>query len=399
MKVRRCKDCNEYKYIEENGFCRDCYNGFRRSSEYNISYDTRDVFDSRIGMNQLVVGDINSGKTVGNKLEMIELQEDNDTRIYVVDLLGEYSDLVSEINAKEHKISKDDAFNIMKSKSSALSTAGSGKVLRVYDFLRNSYDKLDLKLGPKENQLLRIIIEKTYKRFNSKSSTNSKGISSPNESDLLKTIQNIYDNPSSITRRNSTKRQTNRLQQALMSMYKKISKIINSLSLTSHLNLSFNGNVDYFNLEESASDYPELTMNMVFNEIWEQAIHSSKKTIIYLDDADALLETNELGSIARCFRHARHNKVGISITTPPNEKIRKSSKIQNIIASCNLVRIHRMTDTNCLEDKIPLSDNKTSYINNAKVSNGDSEVVIGKYGNGYSEELIRIKDSLIKDIH
>lgn len=396
MKVRRCKDCNEYKYIEGNGFCRDCYNGFKRSSEYDISYDTRDVFDSKIGMNQFVIGDMNSGKTVGNKLEIIELQEDNNTRIYVVDLLGEYSDLVSEINAKEHKISKDDAFNIMKSKSSALSTAGSGKVSRVYDFLRNSYDKLDLKLGPKENQLLRIIIEKTYKRANSK---NSKIVSSPNESDLLNTIQDIYDNPSSITRRNSTKRQTNRLQKALMSMYKKISKIINSLSLTSHSNLSFNGNIDYFNLEESTSDHPELTMNMVFNEIWEQAIHSSKKTIIYLDNADALLRTKELGSIARCFRHARHNKVGISITTQPNEKILKSSKVENIIASCNLVRIHRMTDTNCLEDKIPLSDNKTSYIKNAKVSNGESEVVIGQYGNGYSEEAIRIKDSLIKDIH
>lgn len=27
MEVRTCKNCNSYKFIEENGLCRDCYSG------------------------------------------------------------------------------------------------------------------------------------------------------------------------------------------------------------------------------------------------------------------------------------------------------------------------------------------------------------------------------------
>lgn len=96
MKVQNCGSCGEYKYIESDGMCRDCYksekNGYntsiinkcKKEKESNIPLDR---FNSN--NNNIILGSFNTSTTIMTGLEMLRLKRKyNDLKVYCVDKSG-----------------------------------------------------------------------------------------------------------------------------------------------------------------------------------------------------------------------------------------------------------------------------------------------------------------------
>lgn len=402
MDIRKCKDCREYKYIEKDGLCRDCCGSVaHRFSEYDLSYDPTDIISPT--SNQFSFGKIGSGKTVANKIEIMNiLAERDDTTIYVTDPLGHYSDFVSELGGSEYVLDPDDAFNIFDiGKLNKVSQFGS-KMSRIYDLIVQCFQKLDYSINTREKQLLQILIEQTYKEngVNQK----SKNLSNlPTYSDMLDIAKKIQSNPSIITRPNAGKNQVKRLKSSMKKMYTRLDDIKSEFDLDYDMKANYTGDdLVYFNMSGPSGTKTPVKMRMIFNQVWEYSLSTTDKVVFYVDNAKYLLgNATATGSFGKCIQHSRHYDTSLCFSMAGAKDVIDTPHGRKIMNAIERYRIHRQElDSNRSNNQLNLSDKDLDYIKNASVgTNGNhSEVLIHDQGQS-SREKIKVDDSLISDIH
>lgn len=404
MDIRRCQDCREYKYIEKNGLCRDCCQGVsHRFSEYDVSYSPTDLISSG-SKNQLILGEIGSGKTVGNKAEIMKILADrDDTRVYITDPLGQYSDFVSEMGGSEYVIDKGDAFNIFDIGRLNKVSQFASKMGRIYDFIIRCYNHLGHSIGPREEQLLQILIEQTYKENGVNQNTKSLN-SLPTYSDMLDLAKKIENNPGMITRRNATPTQVSKLKSAMSKLHSRLKEIRDDLNLDYNLNnKSYTGDdLTYFNLGSITGPQTSISIRMIFDQVWEYSIATTDNVVFYIDNAKYLIgKDTTINSLEKCLRHSRHYDTSISLSMAGGKDVLDTTYGRKLMRAIERFRVHRQSSsTDWTKKQLDLSRKETNYIENASIGSNTnhSEVLISSQGNA-SREKIEMKDSLLTDIH
>lgn len=123
MDVRHCIDCNEYKYIEKNGLCRDCYNSetknktqssnnTARSNSSNVSLLSNvknnkksnielNIFNRHVSPNRCIIGSFRRNMSIISGLEMFRLKKyfgKSNLNVYIIDDLNVFSRFIKYIS-------------------------------------------------------------------------------------------------------------------------------------------------------------------------------------------------------------------------------------------------------------------------------------------------------------
>lgn len=398
MKIRRCKDCNKYRYIKKKGLCpKCCNNNLYRRSEFNLSYDPSKIVASTLP-NKAILGKIGSGKTVGNMVEMLKiLGNSNNTKIYAVDLLGEYSNFTKTIGGEEVKIDKKDSFNIFNLKSISKSSDFDKKVKQIHDFILYSYSIVGFSIGSKEEDMLRIAIEKTYQ--NAGINRNGGNINNtPEFNSLLSILQKIYQNPNLIPNLPDKE-----VKNITISIHNKLDVIGNKLGLKNTIRKEYVENYfTYFNLEKLDTNYSGLKQHMIFNEVWEYARSTDDKIFLYMDNAIYMFSSQSIiDSLIQSFKYANCNDLSICLSMCGGEDVFMRGKSKNILQYIGSVRLHHQDGNNLwLKKSFDLSNDEIKYIKNANTgTRGSSSQALMVENNGKNtKEEISVQESLLDDI-
>lgn len=404
MNIRRCRDCNQYKYIESNGLCRSCYTGMKdRSSEYNLTYNPTDFLNFKKGSNQLVLGMIGSGKTVGNKIEIAEiLRQNKDVEAYIVDPLGGYRDFTEEFDGNIIDIDDTDSFNIFNYFGADKKGDLESKTDQVYDFLTNCLYEADVSLSPIHDNLLKSVISKTYKR-NGVTPETSKVRNPPVFSDMINVIKYLKSNPSTIMKKNASHSQKKRVKSSLSELQTELVGVDKKFNISTNSSNSPSSNrINYYDMEKVSSSIADIKFHSIFNEIWEQSRNSDRKSILYIDNAGYLIDLDKpIPSLKHCFATARSRDISICLSTSKTQEFLRSNATNGIIGSIYNIRIHKLKgDCDQVQVKFGLSDSQISYLKNADIGSSSSpSQILRRYGNkGFNEDEITVDSSLLDDI-
>lgn len=77
--------------------------------------------------------------------------------------------------------------------------------------------------------------------------------------------------------------------------------------------------------------------------VTEQAKATSDPVIIAIDEAQYLLDYDVAEPLAQIMRHGRHDNVGFHLVTQTLEEVLDSQCISSIIEQCSVIQLHRMT--------------------------------------------------------
>lgn len=404
MKIRRCRDCNEYKYIESDGLCRSCHTGVKdRSSEYNLTYDPTDILPFSKGANQLVLGMIGSGKTVGNKIEIADiLRQRDDVEVYILDPLAGYEKFTKEYDGSVIKFDDGDSFNIFNYNGANNKGDLKSKMDQIYDLVMRCFDKNDFELSKTHKRLLKVVIAETYKQNGVLPETSSVQ-NPPDYRDMMNIISSLQSNPEPIMKKNASQRQKKQIKSTLSDIYSKAKSIDRSFNLSVKNKVNVKSNtITYFDIGNVSSDKSSIKAHSIFNEVWERSRNSGKKTVFYIDNAQYLLELdNPIPSIQHCFSTARSHDTSICLSTSKHQEFLRSNGTNGIIGSMYNIRIHKLTgDCDQIKKKFGLSDSQISQLKNAKSgSASNTSENLRRYGNkGFKKNKISVDNSLISDI-
>lgn len=402
MKIHRCKECNEYKYIESNGKCRDCYsNSESDRDDYNISYNPQNIIKTS-RTNQLILGMTGSGKTVGNKIEIAEMLDNKNVDVYITDPLGSYTNFVQEYNGSVYSLGPNGCFNIFNMETLQNKNEFKNKIERIYDLICHCYREEGLRMSPKESQLIQISIEETYRDHGIDSSTVTKNPTNlPDISDLKDTIRSIRGNPSQITKHSATQNQIKKIKGAMKGIESRIENIENRFGLSNNMSSNFNSQLTYFDLQGINSRSKGIKLHMIFNEVWEQSISSQNDTVFYIDNARYLFEAqNCMDSISKAFAQSRNYNTDICLSMTQGKKVLQNGTGRDILANTSHFRLHRQKDK-WIKNVLNISDQDASYLSKASVgsSSDPAEVLIRRAMSNDTQEQIEIKDNFLSKIH
>lgn len=115
MKIHNCKGCNEYKYIEKDGLCRDCYKGDKNNSPPRKKYvidKTKSESNSVIPLDRFdsnkipltgrcIIGSFNRSINIQSGIEMLRMKKKHkDLNIYCIDSSGILTKFVNSLSGK-----------------------------------------------------------------------------------------------------------------------------------------------------------------------------------------------------------------------------------------------------------------------------------------------------------
>lgn len=393
MKIRTCTNCGEYKYIESDGLCRDC---FGRSDEYYYTYpNLENRFSSKVGFNQVVLGMIGSGKTVGNKIEIYDIYQNKDVNIFVIDMLGGYHGLMTELTGSSKSVNKGDSFNIMDIKKGRKNSIGI-KIDFVSDLLSrylniNSNRKLSL---------LSAAIRESYKAQNIIANPKTHNKQSPNVSSLINILDDMRSNPSNYGRVSSRGIQK-KTQSEIDDLLGELRTVVKEFGVNGNMNLSDN-TLQYFDLSNMSPRIGSIKMESIVGQIWEFSKTTDKPTLLYIDNATYLFESKNF--VEPLFRGSRHHNLGICLSMIPIQDVLKSTEYELALDNCRYRRLHKLTGSiHKVQNAFNLSDKEVSYLRNARCGNGKKSgsdvLIIDEMAGNRDEHEIVVNDSLLDDIH
>lgn len=400
MKVRRCTSCNKYRYIEGDGLCRSCYTGIKdRSSEYRITYDPSELLTFKKGTHQLVFGAIGSGKTVGNRIEIAEmLKKNKDVEVHIIDRLSQYQKFTEEYNGNIVKVGDNDSFNIFNYFGADNKEDFNDKVDQIYDLLIRCFDEGNIDISTTHERLVKVVVSETYKRKGITPQT-SNVKKPPRFSDMVAVIDSLQSNPDSIMKKNSTRRQKKQVKSTLSDLHSKVKSIDKEFNIsTSSVKNKSKNHITYYNLKDVSSGLSQIKHHTVFNEVWERARTSDKKSVLYIDGACSLIDLDKpISSLNHCFATARSKQISISLVTQRHQEFLSSNSTNGIIPNIYNIRIHRLSSNfDQVKEKFNLSDSQLSYLDK-QITVPTS--ILRRHGNkGFDEEKISVDSSLLDDI-
>jgi hypothetical protein len=355
-------------------------------------------FERNNGYNQFTVGKIGSGKSFSTKLNLLRTYANrDDVIVYMLDPVGGFNKITNALDGEKIMVGGKLGINpldIKETPKDVLEKLDKGsdpysqKVRNVMEFFEKYFDQRNEKLSGNKRGLLERAIKNTYENAGITQEIETHSNESPTLSDLLRTIEDMADNPKKYTRTDSE------------DAVKNTEKIANNLSRSmeqfregqEYSNLAGESDIDldqdeviYFDLsqQEGGSEFG-IMMHLILTEVYKKAKTTDKKTIFAIDEAHYLLQDPDtIDFLETAVRHSRHINLGINFITQEVEDFFQNEKTKAIVRQCSIKLMHR-TETGLTEemlDTLEMNEEQHQFVRKAEP--GDPEL-------GYSEALIGV---------
>lgn len=411
MKFRNCVNCGKYKYIEGNGLCRGCYN--KNTPSYSFSYDSayerlssgnsRSIRNSSDG-HQLVVGGKRSGRSLANKVELYDAVKNSNSAVYIIDQNEDYKKMMDELGGEYLTMSTYDCMNLLHvERANSNQVSLSTRIRRIIDIIRRCYSIAGLFMNKIREKVLVTVIKEAYSRNGIKLQPSTHSNKSPTISDIISMLDDMRSNPSNFPKFKSYNNKK-KVRRTLKYLHLELRDIDNRVGLRDNLNRSFSKDLMCFNISSIKSvNIRGVKIQMILNEILENAKTNNKKNLLYIDDGESLFSTSSssLGSMEAIFKQARFENLGISLSVKDDHSLITSDTFRKVSDKIQYRRVHRLNNTtDGIQKTLQIPDKKYSKLPKLKTgSNNESEVLFSESSSSrYSKELIETEDSLLSKI-
>lgn len=363
-----------------------------------------DPFDLDTGFNELVVGDIGSGKTFDVKKNIIRtLQSRSDVKVVMLDPVQGFRGMIDAFGGNSVVVGGQTRINplhIEKTPKHVLDNANgdldpfNAKKDEVMGFLDNFFGMEDIELGDRRG-VLRYAINEVYHEAGITSNVQTHSRQSPTMQDLIEQIVDIAENPgdheivSSKTGYDAVVEAANALEMALQPFkdggtYENLAKS----STVDILSTDTDDRMVYIDLQQEdgrGESNKSFMMQLLLSTVYQQAKKTDKKVVFAIDEAHYLLKNQDnLDYIQQIIRHSRHVDMRMVLASQTLEEFYTNEDTRTIANQCSIKVFHKLNGlSDTLANEVDLSDDQADFVRHAAA--GDEDL-------GFSEALVQIKE-------
>lgn len=341
--------------------------GFDASTSYPIIVDRFNF----AGHNEIIVGEIGSGKSFFAKLEALRWYfNDPKVKIFIVDPLAGYRDLALLLEANWIRVGKDivnpmDVFIPPESKPEEILR---DKLLSLLEFFSTFFEEtIGSPLDKTESGVLRKAIMQAYKKKNY-------------ENVIIDDVINELDE---VAVGDEEKKASERIKSAMEAFRAELSTF-NGLT-----NVNINSRVVYFDFSavEGVEKAP-LYLHSVLAWIGSRVRGEMGKKIVIVDEAHYFLSYKQIRLfLERSIRHSRHHKTGYTLITQGYSELLETNEGRTIIQNSDIHVIFRQkTLPEDLKKMLSLPSTAEEFVKNAaqgKVAGYSSALLVTPQGKFY----------------
>lgn len=363
-----------------------------------------DPFELDTGFNELVVGDIGSGKTFDVKKNIIRtVQNREDVKVVMLDPVQGFRGLIDAFGGNSVVVGGQTRINplhIEKTPKKVLENADgdldpfAAKKDEVMSFLDNFFAMEGIELGDRRG-VLRYAINEVYSEAGINSTVNTHARDSPTMQDLIGVIVDIAEDPgaheivSSESGHDAVVDAANALEMALQPF--KDGGTYENLAQESNVDILSSNNDDrmvYIDLQQEdgrGESNKSFMMQLLLSTVYQQAKKTDKKVLFAIDEAHYLLKNQEnLDYIQQIIRHSRHVDMRMVLASQTLEEFYTNEETRTIANQCSIKVFHKLSGLSQeLADELELSEEQMDFVKHAAA--GDEDL-------GYSEALVQIKE-------
>lgn len=363
-----------------------------------------DPFDLDTGFNELVVGDIGTGKTFDVKKNIIRtLQNREDVKVVMLDPVQSFRGLIDAFGGNRVVVGGQTRINplhIEKTPKRVLENANgdldpfTAKKDEAMGFLDNFFGMEDIELGDRRG-VLRYAINEVYNNAGINGNVQTHSRPSPTIQDLIEVIVDIAENPgkhdivSSESGYEAVVDAANALEMALQPFkdggtYENLAKSSN----VDVLSADSNDRISYIDLQQEdgrGESNKSFMMQLLLSTVYQQAKKTDKKVLFAIDEAHYLLKNQDnLDYIQQIIRHSRHVDMRMVLASQTLEEFYSNEDTRTIANQCSIKVFHKLSGlSDELAEELDLSQDQTDFIRHAAA--GDEDL-------GFSEALVQIKE-------
>lgn len=390
--------------IEESGVVV----GFNLANETAIVLD---IYERDNGYNKLVIGDLGSGKSFGEKQYLLRHRHRHpDDNIIIIDPMSGFEGVNEAIGGEHVKVDGTKTINPLELKPTP-------------DHILNSSDQIDpyrmkldevrwffrrffatyLESQETVDDLWAPLMRAVKQAYRDTGITNDPATHhnpSPTIQDVLENLQAIADTPEAYTDSTSEVEANSWERRAVdLLMHLEPFRAGNELdNLVGETTLEISSAkptyIDLEAYEGSSQGQQSLMMKLVFAMVYEQIKETEKRTIVAMDEAHKIIDdSEEADHWEERFRHSRHHDLSIHLISQRFEDFFQSESghganeaAKSMADLCTIQQIHRVNDINrpLAKDGLGLTDDHLDYIESAVPGEDDNRP--------YSTALLKVAD-------
>jgi len=379
---------------------------------FNLADDSAvvlDIFERNNGYNKLIIGDLGSGKSFGEKQYLLRHRHTHpDDNIIIIDPMGDFDSVTTAIGGEHVRVDGTKTVNPLELNETPQHVIESSEQIDPYRtkldevrwFFRTYFDSyLDDSLESELWAPLMKAVQESYRKNGIKPDPTTHGNPSPTLHNVLNNIERIADHPEEYTDSNSQREQDKWEERAvqllmLLQPFRPGNELDN---LTGHTDLEITTNrptyIDLEAYEGQKDGMQSLMMKLVFSMVYEQIKETTERTIVAMDEAHKIIDSEEADHWEERFRHSRHHDLSIHLISQRFEDFFKSESgdganeaAKSMADLCTVQQIHRVNDVNrrLAKEGLGLTDGHINFIENAVPGEDDSRQ--------FTTALLRVAD-------
>jgi hypothetical protein len=359
-----------------------------------------DRFERETGYCMLTIGQLGAGKSFATKLQCLRrAMFDRDTMLVVLDPLGGFAGMADALGGERVTVGGRQGINpldLQPTPPSILEEAPdldpwAEQVAWVMDFFATFFDAVAANRLGDRTQTLRRAVQQAYHRQGITRDPATHDRASPTVAHVIAVLEDMVDRPGEFGYETDAEReQVTREAQSLLTDLRPSFRVDGDLTnLAQPTDLDMDAKTLYLDLSQEEGSrgrtQTSLTMQVLFNAVYERAKQTDKRVLFVIDEAHYLLNNSaSVEFLETAVRHSRHYDLSVHFVTQTGGEFALTPETRTIANLCSMVQIHRVREeAGKLAEWFGLNDREVEWVRSAKAGND---------ADGYSEALLAVDE-------
>ncbi|MFC6723439.1 VirB4 family type IV secretion system protein [Halobium palmae] len=377
-----------------------------------------DRFARDTGYCMMVIGMLGAGKSFSTKLQLVRrAMFDPETMLVMLDPLEGFASVSNALGGERITVGGTRGLNPLEIRETPVEVLESvsdldpwaEQIAWVLTFFETFFTHVATNPLGDRKQTLRRAIQETYERQGITRDPETHERESPTIHDVIDVLEALLNDPSRFgyaTRgeQESVRRDAQSLLKDLRPSFRPGGDLENMAEST---DFDLDAPVIYLDLhqEEGARGRHEtsLTMQVLFNAVYERAKQTDKRVLFVIDEAHYLMnDVASLGFLETAVRHSRHYNLSMQFITQTGGEFALTPEARTIADLCSMTLIHRVSEeAESLAEWFGLNEREVSWVRTAKAGNeedGFSEALLGVDGEGWFPMRVRASEQEVSTL-
>lgn len=359
-----------------------------------------DRFRRETGYCMLTIGQLGAGKSFATKLQLARrAMFDRDTMLVMLDPLGGFAGVADALGADRITVGGQRGINPLELRATPQPVLDevpdldpwAEQIAWVMDFFATFFAEVaDNPLGDR-TQTLRRAVQQAYNVAGITRDTATHRRDSPTIGDVIDVLEQLADAPESFdygteVERDQLVTHAGSLLADLRPSFRAGGDLAN---LADETDLDLDSTTLYLDLSQGEGSHggadTSLTMQVLFNAVYERAKQTDKRVVFVVDEAHYLLNNSaSVSFLETAVRHSRHYDLSVQFVTQTGGEFTLTPETRTIANLCSMVQIHRVREeADKLAEWFGLNERETEWVRSAKAGNSVD---------GYSEALLCVDE-------